>query len=97
MSVTPLGAGESVSEYVARCVAIVQASGLPYELHAMGTIVEGPLDEALDVMRRCIEEVARDNDRVTCSAKIDFRRGRTGGLKAKIASVERKLSGGANQ
>ena len=33
-------------------------SGLDYELHAMGTIVEGELDEVLDLMRRCIEQVA---------------------------------------
>src|SRR5438132_11979998 len=54
-SVTPLGEGESVSRYVARCVELVAASGLDYRLHAMGTIVEGELDQVLDLMRRSIE------------------------------------------
>ena len=45
MSITPLGKGESVSQYVAECVELVEQSGLDYELHAMGTIVEGELDE----------------------------------------------------
>jgi uncharacterized protein YqgV (UPF0045/DUF77 family) len=39
MSIVPLGQGESVSQYVAECVDIVDRSGLNYELHAMGTIV----------------------------------------------------------
>ena len=52
MSITPLGKGESVSAYVAECVDLVDRSGLPYELHAMGTIVEGELDQVLDLMQR---------------------------------------------
>ena len=91
MSITPLGMGESVSQYVAECVDLVAQSGLDYELHAMGTIVEGELDEVLDVMRRCIEQTAKHSDRVTCAAKLDFRRGHTGRIKSKVASVEQKL------
>ncbi|HVT29407.1 MAG TPA: MTH1187 family thiamine-binding protein [Lacipirellulaceae bacterium] len=91
MSITPLGKGESVSEYVAKCVDIVDRSGLDYELHAMGTVVEGELDQVLDIMRRCIERVAEHSDRVTCAAKLDYRRGQSGRLKSKVASVEQKL------
>ena len=32
-SISPLGEGSSVSQYVARCIAIVEASGLDYEGH----------------------------------------------------------------
>ena len=39
MSIVPLGAGESVSQYVARCVDLVGRSGLDYGLHAMGPVV----------------------------------------------------------
>ena len=39
-SMTPLGKGTSVSPYVARSLEIVEASGLDYRLHSMGTIVE---------------------------------------------------------
>jgi uncharacterized protein (TIGR00106 family) len=91
MSITPLGQGDSVSEYVAECVRLIDDSGLDYELHSMGTIVEGELEQVLDLMRRCIERVAEHNDRVSCSAKLDFRRGRTGRIKSKVASVEQKL------
>lgn len=91
MSIVPLGQGESVSKYVAECVDIVDRSGLAYELHAMGTIVEGELAEVLGVMQRCIEQVAKSSNRVTCSAKIDYRQGVQGGLASKVASVEQKL------
>jgi uncharacterized protein (TIGR00106 family) len=91
MSIVPLGQGESVSKYVAECVDIVDRSGLSYELHAMGTIVEGELAEVLAVMQRCIEQVARSSNRVTCTAKVDYRQGVSGGLAAKVASVEQKL------
>jgi uncharacterized protein (TIGR00106 family) len=91
MSITPLGKGESVSTFVAECVELVERSGLDYELHAMGTIVEGELGAVLDLMRRCIEQVATHSDRVTCAAKLDFRRGHSGRLKSKVASVEQKL------
>jgi uncharacterized protein (TIGR00106 family) len=91
MSITPLGKGESVSRYVAECVELVDQSGLDYELHAMGTIVEGELDQVLNLMRRCIEQTATHSDRVTCAAKLDYRRGQSGRLTSKVASVERKL------
>jgi uncharacterized protein (TIGR00106 family) len=91
MSITPLGMGESVSRYVAECVRLVDESGLDYELHAMGTIVEGELDQVLNLLGRCIEQIAQHSDRVTCAAKIDYRRGHSGRLKSKVASVEEKL------
>jgi uncharacterized protein (TIGR00106 family) len=93
-SISPLGEGESVSEYVARSLDLVDKSGLDYQLHAMGTIVEGELEQVLDLMKRCIEAVAADCPRVTCSAKLDYRRGHSGRLRAKVESVERKLGRG---
>ena len=90
-SITPLGEGESVSKYVARAVDIIDRSGLPYRLHAMGTIVEGELAEVLDVLRQCVESIANECNRVSVSAKIDYRHGHTGRLDAKVASVEQAL------
>jgi uncharacterized protein YqgV (UPF0045/DUF77 family) len=57
----------------------------------MGTIVEGKLSDVLDLMRRCIEQTATHSDRVTCAAKLDYRRGKSGRIKSKVASVEQKL------
>jgi len=90
-SMFPLDKGESVSRYVARSLAIIEASGLPYQCHAMGTVLEGEYDEVMDVVRRCFEAMAEDCRRIECSVKIDYRQGHSGRLAGKVASVEEKL------
>ena len=90
-SMTPLGKGESVSPFVARCLEVVAASGLDYRLHAMGTTLEGELDEVLAVVRRCFEALRTDCDRISCSIKIDYRKGPGGRLEGKVRKVEALL------
>jgi uncharacterized protein (TIGR00106 family) len=90
-SMSPLEKGASVGPYVARSLEIIEASGLDYRLHAMGTIVEGELDQVLAVLKACLEVMAADCDRITCTAKLDYRRGQSGRLETKVASVEEKL------
>ena len=90
-SMSPLSKGESVGEYVARSLEIIDESGLPYELHAMGTIVEGELDELLELLNKCFAAMSADCDRITCTAKFDYRRDARGRLDSKVASVEQRL------
>jgi uncharacterized protein (TIGR00106 family) len=90
-SITPLGVGESVSKYVARCTERIQKSGLPNELHAMGTIVEGSLDECFDLIKGCIRDVLKDSPRVTAAVKVDVRPGKTGRIRAKVEAVEKLI------
>lgn len=42
---------------VEAAIAVVEASGLPYEVGALGTTVEGELDELLEVAREMNEVV----------------------------------------
>ncbi len=90
-SMTPLGKGESVSPYVARSLEIIAQSGLDYRLHAMGTVIEGEWDEVMSVVTQCYEAMSADCDRVTCSIKIDSRKGASGRLVSKVRSIEEKL------
>jgi uncharacterized protein (TIGR00106 family) len=90
-SITPLGMGESVSQYVARAVDVVDKSGLDYRTHAMGTVVEGDVDQLLDLVKKCIESLATDCDRISVTAKLDYRKGHGGAIDAKVASVEQRL------
>jgi uncharacterized protein (TIGR00106 family) len=90
-SMFPLDKGESLSQYVARSIDIVDRSGVAYQTHAMGTVLEGEIDQVLDVVRRCYEAMAADCNRIECSIKIDARKGSSGRLQSKIASVEKKL------
>jgi uncharacterized protein (TIGR00106 family) len=90
-SITPIGKGSSVGTYVARCLDIVDRSGLPYRLNAMGTIVEGELDDVLKLIARCHKAVAEDCERVSTIVKIDDRKGASGQLDGKVKDVERRL------
>ncbi len=90
-SMFPLDKGESLSHYVARSIDIIDRSGLAYQTHAMGTVLEGEIDQVLDVVRRCYEAMAADCNRIECSIKFDSRKGSSGRLQSKVASVEEKL------
>ena len=90
-SMSPLTKGESVSEYVARSLDIIDKSGLPYQLTPMGTIIEGEWDEAMTVVTACFDAMRADCDRVGTHIKIDYRTGPGGRLKSKLDSVQRRV------
>jgi uncharacterized protein (TIGR00106 family) len=90
-SITPLGAGDSVSSSVADAVRLVRESGLPNETNAMFTNVEGGWDEVMALVKACVDRVAEDAPRVSVVVKIDHRPGHTDGLTTKVASVEARL------
>ena len=96
-SMAPLGRGESVGEYVADCLQIIEASGLPYRLNPMGTVLEGDFDELMGVVRDCLNRMSTRSDRITCTIKFDWRQGATGRLTSKIESVEKRLGRKLNQ
>jgi uncharacterized protein (TIGR00106 family) len=87
-SMSPMGKGESVSRYVARCLEIVAASGLDYRLHAMGTTLEGEWDQVFGVVQRCFEALKPACDRITVSIKVDYRKGPGGRLESKVRHVQ---------
>jgi len=90
-SMYPLGKGESVSEYVARSLDIIDKSGVAYRLTPMGTVLEGEWDEVMAVVKACHEAIRADCSRVETGIKIDFREGDKSRLGTKIQSVESKL------
>ena len=90
-SVTPLGVGDAVAEYVADAVRVVRDSGLPNRTDAMFTTVEGDWDEVMDVVKRAVEAVAAKAPRVSLTLKADVRRRVTGALESKVEALERYL------
>lgn len=93
-SVTPLGVGEDVADYVADAVRVVRASGLPNRTDAMFTSVEGEWDEVMAVVKAAVDAVADRAPRVSVTLKADIRPGVTGGLDSKVASLEQHLADG---
>ena len=90
-SMSPLTQGESVSPWVARSLDIIDKSGLPYQLHPMGTVIEGEWSEVMAVVTACFEAMKADCPRISTSIKIDYREGPGGRLKSKVAAVEAKV------
>ncbi|MBT2472043.1 MTH1187 family thiamine-binding protein [Streptomyces sp. ISL-66] len=93
-SVTPLGVGEEVGEYVADAVRVVRESGLPNRTDAMFTTIEGEWDEVMDVVKRAVEAVEARAPRVSFILKADIRPGVTDGITSKVETVERHLAQG---
>jgi uncharacterized protein (TIGR00106 family) len=93
LTITPIGtATPSVSRYVAGVEKVLRASGLKNQLTAMGTIIEGDLDEILRVIRQMHEHpFTQGAVRVSTSIRIDDRRDKEHTIAGKMKSVEEKL------
>ena len=93
LTITPIGtASPSVSRYVAGVERILRETKLTHELTAMGTIIEGDLDEILAVVRRMHEHPFTQGAlRVSTLIKIDDRRDKPHTIAGKMASVASKL------
>lgn len=92
-TIVPLGTGDtSLSEYVADCHKILVTSELNYQLTAMGTIVEGDLEDIMKVIMQ-MHEVPFENKakRVSTSIKIDDRRDKTATMEKKVGAVIEKI------
>jgi len=90
-SIFPVDKGESLSEYVAGSVRIIEESGLPYILGPMGTSIEGQWDDIMAVISRCFNELAGKSGRVYMSINVDYRKDKDGRLTGKVDSVRKKL------
>jgi uncharacterized protein (TIGR00106 family) len=96
LTITPLGTGTtSVSRYVAGVERILRRTGLTHQLTAMGTIIEGDLDDILKVVREMHEHPFTQGAlRVSTSLRIDDRRDKAHSIAGKMRSVEEKLAKG---
>lgn len=90
-AMSPFDKGESLSPFVSRLLEIIDQSGIPYVLTPMGTVLEGEWDEVMAVVKQCFDRMSEDCNRISVTAKIDYRAGRTDGLKSKIQTVEQRV------
>ena len=93
LTIAPLGTGTpSVSKYVAGVEKILRGTSLKHQLTAMGTIIEGDLDEILAVVRKMHEHpFTMGAVRVSTLLKIDDRRDKEHTIAGKMRSVEDRL------
>jgi uncharacterized protein (TIGR00106 family) len=93
ISVSPRGAPTlSLSTYVARALRALGTTDLSHQTHAMGTIIEGPVDQLFKVAELMHEACFGDEiQRVVTAIKIDDRRDISRNMAEKLDSLESKL------
>ncbi|HPC60224.1 MAG TPA: MTH1187 family thiamine-binding protein [Verrucomicrobiota bacterium] len=94
LCVVPIGAGVSLSSYVAACEKVLTAAGLKTALHANGTNIEGEWDQVFAAIRRCHEVVHEMGaPRIFTTIKMGTRTDRPQTMEDKTRSVQAKLGG----
>ena len=91
ISLFPLGKSSGMSRDVAKVIELIEKSGLPYQLTAMGTLIEGEWDEVMELIGRCRKKLLEEHERIYLVLKVDDQPGVTGKLERKVRSVEEKL------
>lgn len=91
LAIFPNDKGTSLSPYVARCMDIIDKSGLTYQFSAMSTTIEGDWDDVMKVVGDCFKALTKDCDRISVMTRVDYRAGSESRLKSKVQSVEEKL------
>ena len=88
--IVPLGtATTSLSRYIAACINTVkQAQDISYQLTAMGTIIQGPLERVLELAQKMHEvPFAMGVKRVVTTINIDDRRDKLITIDSKVKAV----------
>ena len=90
IKIVPLGtATTSLSRYIAACINIVkQAQDISYQLTAMGTIIQGPLEQILGLAQEMHEvPFTMGVKRVVTTINIDDRRDKSATIDSKVQAV----------
>ncbi len=96
VKIIPIGtATTSLSRYIAACLDIVkQAQDVSYQLTAMGTIIQGPLERVLELTRGMHEvPFGMGAKRVVTTISIDDRRDKSATIESKVKAVTRASVG----
>ncbi len=74
--VLPRADGLDIYDVVDRAIGVVQASGVPYEVGAMETTMEGEYDHLMRIVKEAQEAcMAAGAERVITVIKVDWKRG----------------------
>lgn len=88
LQIYPNDKGESLTPYVARCVDVIDKSGLNYRFGPMGSTIEGTWEQVMQVVTDCYKALEKDCARISVNIRIDARAGNESRLKSKLTSVE---------
>jgi len=90
-SIVPIGTGSSIGDQLAEVLKIVDASGLPYKVNPMGTVVEGEWNDVIGLVKKCHSAVMKTGERVVTTVSIDDRKGKPNRIDEKVKSLEKRI------
>jgi len=90
-SIVPVGVGSSIGDQLAEVLKIVDASGLPYKINPMGTVVEGEWDDVIKLVKKCHTAVMKTGERAITTISIDDRKGKPNRIDEKVKSIEKRI------
>lgn len=90
-SILPVGTGSSIGDQLAEVLKIVDASGLPYKVNPMGTVIEGEWNEVIGLVKKCHAAVMKTGERTMTTISIDDRKGKPNRIDEKVKSIERRI------
>lgn len=87
----PLGMQGSLAHPVAQVIEEIEAAGLPHQVTALETVVEGDWDEVMPVLRRAWRRVLEEHPRVFMELRVDEHLGVQNRLAGAVKDVDREL------
>lgn len=90
-SIVPVGVGSSIGDQLAEVLRLVDASGLPYKVNPMGTVVEGGWDDVMKLIKKCHGTTMKTGERAITTIAIDDRKGKPNRIEEKVKSLERRI------
>lgn len=90
-SIIPIGVGSSIGGQLAEVLKIVDASGLPYKINPMGTVIEGEWDAVMKLIKKCHRTVMKTGERALTTISIDDRKGKPNRIDEKVKSIEKRI------
>lgn len=93
-SMFPIGTGESLSNYVAKIIKMLEEKNIIYRLNPMSTTIETDnLKEALKIIYESFTCLENEVDRIYSIVKLDIRKNRKKGeMEHKVQSVIEKIN-----
>ncbi len=93
INILPLGTNSpSVGDFVVDCIKVLQDAGANFKMNAMGTIIDGDLDDILMLVKKMhAVPFEKGVQRVVTIVSIDDRRDKKVTSSEKVESLRKKL------
>ena len=91
LTLVPVGGDSHISDELAAALQIIDSSGLPYQLNATATCVEGEWDEVMPLIRKCHDSLRQKCPHIITMIKIEDDQGETNKLSRNVAAVEQAV------